>query len=109
MWTWVPYEEDANRGKDRPVLIIGRSGDGFHVAQLTSKDHDIDASQEARWGRYWFDIGTGEWDPKRRPSEVRLDRILWVPAQEIRRVGAVLPQSTFIAVIDAMRACPTNQ
>src|SRR6188474_2899857 len=24
VWTWVPYEEDHTRGKDRPVLIVGR-------------------------------------------------------------------------------------
>jgi len=25
VWGWVPYEEDFGRGKDRPVLIIGRT------------------------------------------------------------------------------------
>ena len=24
VWAWVPYEEDASQGKDRPVLLIGR-------------------------------------------------------------------------------------
>lgn len=26
VWTWVPFEEDHSRGKDRPVLLIGRDG-----------------------------------------------------------------------------------
>ena len=30
---------------------------------LTSKDHDRDAEDEARYGRYWMDVGTGDWDP----------------------------------------------
>ena len=25
VWAWVPYEEDPNRGKDRPVVVIGRA------------------------------------------------------------------------------------
>ena len=27
VWTWVPYEEDAAVGKDRPVVVIGRALD----------------------------------------------------------------------------------
>ncbi|MDO4258618.1 MAG: type II toxin-antitoxin system PemK/MazF family toxin [Actinomycetaceae bacterium] len=108
VWTWVPFEEDATQGKDRPVVVLGRSGKGVHVAQMTSKDHDRDAAQEARWGRYWLDIGTGDWDAQGRPSEVRLDRILWVPLSDIRREGGVVPQSTFNAIIEGIRSCPAD-
>lgn len=27
-WAWVPYEENHARGKDRPVLLIGRAEGG---------------------------------------------------------------------------------
>ena len=40
VWTWVPYEEDHSRGKDRPVLLVGRDGPWLLALQLTSKDHD---------------------------------------------------------------------
>lgn len=99
VWTWIPYEEDATRGKDRPVVVLGRSGADLYVAQMTSKDHDRDAAQEARWGRHWMDIGSGAWDPKGRPSEVRLDRVLLVRADAVRREGATLPRGTFDAVV----------
>ena len=34
VWAWVPYEEDASRGKDRPVLVIGtRVADGQLLAR----------------------------------------------------------------------------
>lgn len=103
VWTWVPYQEDATRGKDRPVLVLGRADGGLYVVQLTSKDHDRDAEQEARWGRYWFDIGSGPWDPRGRPSEARLDRALWVRDSEIRREGASVPRPTWDSLVEALR------
>ncbi len=76
VWGWVPYEDDPAQGKDRPVLLIGRSGEQWLGLMLTSKDHDRDAEDEARYGRHWMDVGTGGWDQEGRPSEVRLDRLL---------------------------------
>lgn len=95
VWTWVPYEEDHSQGKDRPALIIGRDGEWLLALQVTSQDHDLDAAQEARAGRYWEDIGTGAWDRKRRPSEVRVNRIIRVDPDDVRRVGATLNKQRF--------------
>lgn len=103
VWTWVPYEEDHSQGKDRPVLIIGRDADWFLGLQLTSKDHDQDAEQEARAGRYWHDIGTGEWDNQGRPSEVRVNRIIRVNPDAVRREGAILDRAIFDEVAAAVR------
>lgn len=99
VWTWVPYEDDSTQGKDRPVLVIGRDTSWLLVLMLTSKDHDLDAAQEARWGRYWQDIGTGPWDTRGRPSEVRLDRIIRIDPTSVRREGAIMPKQTFTAVV----------
>lgn len=98
VWTWVPFEEDHSRGKDRPVLLIGRDGRWLLGLQLTSKDHDLDAAHEAHRGPRWVDIGTGAWDARRRPSEVRLDRIVRVDPAAIRREGAVLDRRRFDTV-----------
>ncbi len=95
VWAWVPYEEDHTQGKDRPVLIVGRDGSWLLALMLTSKDHDRDEQQEARHGRYWADIGSGDWDAQRRPSEVRLDRVLRVDPATVRREGSVLERSRF--------------
>lgn len=103
VWTWVPYEEDFSQGKDRPVLLVGRDGKWLLGLMLTSKDHDRDAADEARWGRYWMDLGTGPWDKKRRPSEIRLDRVLRVNPDSVRREGAILDETRFDAVIRAVR------
>ncbi|WP_062201847.1 type II toxin-antitoxin system PemK/MazF family toxin [Demequina salsinemoris] len=98
VWTWVPFEEDHSQGKDRPVLLIGNDGPWLLGLQLTSKDHDLDAAKEARYGRYWMDIGTGAWDRQGRPSEVRLDRIVRVDPSAVRREGAALDRTRFSAV-----------
>jgi hypothetical protein len=102
-WAWVPYDDDPARGKDRPVLVLARDGDVLLCLQLTSKDHDRDAADEARYGRYWMDIGTGAWDRDRRPSEVRLDRVLTLRESEVRREGAALDRAMFEAVVAAAR------
>jgi hypothetical protein len=103
VWTWVPYEEDPRQGKDRPVLVLARTGASIVVARLTSKDHDRDAEQEARYGRHWMDIGSGDWDSRHRDSEVRLDRLLQVPMMDVRRTGGTLDRRRYDAVVDAVR------
>lgn len=99
VWAWVPFDDDPTRGKDRPVLLVGRDGEVLLGLQLTSRDHDLDAEDEARHGRYWMDVGAGDWDRERRPSEVRLDRVVRLEAGAVRREGAVLDRATFDAVI----------
>jgi hypothetical protein len=103
VWAWVAFEEDSSRGKDRPVLVVGRDGDALLALQLTSRDHDLDADDEARYGRYWMDIGSGGWDSERRPSEVRLDRLLRLARAGVRREGAALDRGVFDRVIEAAR------
>ena len=103
VWAWVAYEDDPARGKDRPVLLVGRDGAELLGLQLTSKDHDRDADDEARHGRCWMDVDAGDWDRERRESEVRLDRLLRLAASEVRREGAALDRVTFDAVVVAAR------
>lgn len=103
VWMWVPYEDDPTRGKDRPVLLIGREGDQLVGLMLTSKDHDRDLEQEAREGRFWFDLGPGPWDSKGRPSELRLNRFIPIDPATIRREGAVLDPDRFAAVAVAVK------
>ncbi|MGL4173680.1 MAG: type II toxin-antitoxin system PemK/MazF family toxin [Actinomycetota bacterium] len=98
VWTWVPYEEDHHQGKDRPVLIVGREGQWLLALMLTSRDHD-----ERSDNRHWIDIGSGPWDSRRRPSEVRLDRVLRVAPHSVRRAGMGLAQDRFDQVARCLR------
>lgn len=103
VWTWVPYEEDHSEGKDRPVLLIARDSNWLLGLQVTSQDHDRDRAQEARAGRYWVDIGAGEWDSQRRPSEARVNRIVRVDPGKVRRIGATLDEEIFRVVAREVR------
>lgn len=103
VWAWVPYEEDPQRGKDRPVLVVGRDGPALLALQLTSQDHDRDAAQEAAAGRFWVDIGAGGWDHRRRPSEARVNRLLRLDPTAVRRTGARLDRAVFERVVVEVR------
>ena len=103
VWAWVPYDEGDGRGKDRPVLVIGRRDTNLLGLLLTSQDHDRDAAEEARHGRVWTDIGSGAWDAQGRPSEVRLDRLLVLGPAAVRREGAALDRVRFDRVVAEAR------
>lgn len=103
VWAWVPFEDDPSQGKDRPVLVVARTEDRLVGLMLSSQDHDRDAADEARYGRYWMDVGSGAWDRQRRPSEVRLDRLLSLPHDGVRREGAALDPHTYAQVAAALR------
>ncbi len=105
VWGWVPYEEDHSQGKDRPALVVGRDGRWVLALMLTSRDHDADARPSGGGsGRGdWLDVGTGAWDTRGRPSEVRLDRVLRLDPDGIRREGARLERAVFDQVAAVLR------
>jgi hypothetical protein len=105
VWGWVPYEEDASQGKDRPVLVIARNGSAVLGLMLTSKDHARSSTAAGRRGPVWMDIGSGPWDAQRRPSEVRLDRVVQLHPTAFRREGAVMGRALFDQVVAALREC----
>lgn len=101
VWTWVPFEEDHRRGKDRPVLLVGHDGPWLLGLMLSSRDHDVRPGPP---DERWLDLGTGAWDARRRPSEVRLDRVIRIDPREVRREGAVLDRARFDAVVGSLGA-----
>jgi hypothetical protein len=91
VWTWVPYAENDGRGKDRPVLVIGRrDADTVYAVKLTSKAHD--------GRRDFLPIGSGPWDSQGRPSWVDLDQFYLVHNRGMRREAAALDLDRFTRV-----------
>ena len=109
-WAWVPYEEDASQGKSDRCSYRGprrrRRGGGDHVVarRMTRNDHDRDAAQEAAAGRHWMDVGAGDWDRERRPSEARLRPLLRLDVADVRREGAALDAGIYAEVLAARAA-----
>ncbi|MEU9028104.1 type II toxin-antitoxin system PemK/MazF family toxin [Streptomyces sp. NPDC048383] len=97
VWTWVPYEENDGRGKDRPVLVVAREAGGrtLLAVQLSSKRHDADGE--------WVPIGSGPWDSAGRESWVGLDRVLRVHESGMRREACALDRGRFELVVDRLR------
>jgi hypothetical protein len=97
VWTWVVYEDDPSRGKDRPVLVVGRDRSVLLGLMVSSQERHAAHPD-------WVGIGSGEWDYEGRPSWVRLDRVLDVPEEGIRREGAILARDIFDVVAARLRA-----
>ncbi|MET9960775.1 type II toxin-antitoxin system PemK/MazF family toxin [Streptomyces sp. NPDC006326] len=97
VWTWVPYEENDGRGKDRPVLVVAREPGGHTLlaVQLSSKRHDND--------REWVPIGTGPWDSAGRESWVDVDRVLRVHEAGMRREACALDRGRFQLVVKRLQ------
>jgi len=95
VWAWVPFEDDPAVGKDRPLLVVGRTGRFLLALMLSSKPHE---SQD------WLDLGAGAWDDDGRPSWLRLDRAYELRESDLRREGAVLASDRFGRVADALHA-----
>ncbi len=96
VWTWVVYEDDPTKGKDRPVLVVGRDRQTLLGLMVSSQPHHSNDLA-------WVGIGAGDWDYEGRPSYVRLDRVLEVPEESIRREGAILDRTTFEVVAVRLR------
>ncbi|MET0423228.1 MAG: type II toxin-antitoxin system PemK/MazF family toxin [Actinoplanes sp.] len=96
VWTWVPYEEDPSQGKDRPVLVVGRNARTVLGLMLSSQS-------ERDGQRNWLALGPGDWDRENRPSWIRLDRVIEVDHDGIRREGAVLDRKRFDRVAGTLR------
>ena len=90
VWTWVPYEDDPSQGKDRPVVIIGRTGHDLAGVPLTSRDHHRNDE---------IPVGTGAWDRSGRPSFAKVDQLLTIDPDAVRREGSILSRAHFDDVV----------
>jgi hypothetical protein len=97
VWTWVVHEDDPARGEDRPVLVVGRDRDVLLGLMVSGEERPSTDPG-------WVGIGACSWDYEGRKSWVRLDRVLDVPEEGIRREGAILEREIFDVVAARLRA-----
>jgi hypothetical protein len=97
VWTWVPYEEDPHQGKDRPLLVVARR-DGVLYGLMLSSNPKRAGDDD------WLELGAGAWDGEQRVSFVRLDRVLELAEDGIRREGATVRREQFDRIVRELRA-----
>ncbi|NLU67526.1 type II toxin-antitoxin system PemK/MazF family toxin [Streptomyces sp. HNM0574] len=96
VWTWVPYEEDDGRGKDRPVLVVAREAqETFLAVQLSSRDRDGEEG--------WLPLGSGPWDRSGRDSWAGTGRVLRVHPDGMRREACALDRARFNRVVHRLQ------
>ncbi|MGO3146967.1 MAG: type II toxin-antitoxin system PemK/MazF family toxin [Leucobacter sp.] len=94
VWTWVPYVENDGRGKDRPVLIIGRIDATTVVGcYLSTKQH-----------HGFVSIGSGAWDSQGRESYLSPERLLRITHDGMRREGVQIDKAGFSAAVSGVQA-----
>ena len=72
------------------MVSVGRSDGDLAAVPLTSKNK----------GRSdHVPVGTGAWDPKRRDSWAKVDRLITIDDGDVRREGAVLAKGRFDDVV----------
>lgn len=99
IWTWVPYVENDGRGKDRPVLIIGRLDLNTVVGcYLSTKQH-----------RGFISIGSGGWDSEGRESFLSPERLLQISHEGMRRESAQIDRQRFETTVAAVLAFHRQQ
>lgn len=95
VWTWVPYDENDGRGKDRPVLVIARhEGARVLAVRLTSRPRDGD--------RDYVAIGAGACDASGRESWVDIDGVYSVHPDGMRREASALDRARYADVARAL-------
>lgn len=93
VWTWVPYVENDGRGKDRPVLIIGRlDGQAWAGCYLSTKQH-----------HGFVAIGSGPWDSQGRESFLSPERVLRITETGMRRESTGIDRAAFERAVSAVR------
>lgn len=98
VWAEVAFEDQPGVVKDRPLLVVGRKDRRTVLCLQLSTQQKRDGQDG------WLPLGAGAWDRLSRPSFVRLDRVIELRADAIRRQGAVLDPARFTYVADALRA-----
>ena len=79
----APASTGASDGSDYP----GDYRDMINFEYSPSLGGDADPN--------YLDIGSGPWDPQGRASEVKLNRVIRVRPDSMRREGAIMPEDTF--------------
>ncbi|QCB28994.1 PemK-like protein [Corynebacterium endometrii] len=96
VWVWAPTDGPDSLPHERAVLVIARNRSNV-LGLLISPNP---THEEEDW---WLEIGSGEWDETGRQCWVRLDRVLEISEEDVRRRGILFPQRRFERIANRLR------
>lgn len=97
VWVWAPCNGTQAPPQERAVLVIGRTR--TTVLALLISPNPRHAHED-----HWLEIGSGEWDEQGRPCWIRMDRVLEIPEEQVRRQGTLFPARRFERIANRLRS-----
>ncbi|APT85230.1 type II toxin-antitoxin system PemK/MazF family toxin [Corynebacterium aquilae] len=95
VWVWVP-DETTGSAQERALVVVGRTRQ--HILGLLISPNSQHATEST-----WLDIGSGAWDTSGKNCWVRLDKVVRVAEDAIRRQGAIMPRRRFDRIAHRLR------
>lgn len=96
VWVWAPTDGANSLPHERAVLVVARNHTNI-VGLLISPNP---THEKEDW---WLEIGAGEWDETGRQCWIRLDRVLEISEEDVRRRGILFPQRRFDRIANRLR------
>lgn len=93
---WMNVPDATGTFQERAFVVVGRTKHDI-LALLISPN--AEHAQE----KTWLEIGAGAWEDSGRASWVRLDKIVSLPEDAIRRQGAVMPRQRYDRIAHRLR------
>ncbi|MDY3126576.1 MAG: type II toxin-antitoxin system PemK/MazF family toxin [Corynebacterium sp.] len=97
VWVWAPTDGTNAPPSERAILVVGRTR--TTVLGLLISPNPVHADEDT-----WLEIGSGEWDESGRQCWIRLDRVLEVSEEQVRRQGILFPPRRFERIANNLRS-----
>lgn len=97
VWIWTPTDGPQSPPTERALLVVGRTR--TTILGMIISPNPRHAQEDA-----WLEIGSGEWDASGRQCWIRLDRVLEVSEEQVRRQGILFPQRRFERIAHRLRS-----
>ncbi|MGP5496904.1 type II toxin-antitoxin system PemK/MazF family toxin [Corynebacterium flavescens] len=97
VWVWAPSDDKQSPPRERAILVIGRT-------RTTVLGLLISPNPEHAHENEWLEIGSGDWDESGRQCWIRLDRVLEISEEQVRRQGTLFPQRRFERITNRLRS-----
>lgn len=92
----VWFNPSTDPPQERSMLVVGRNRHDVLGLLISGEENHTDDDD-------WLTIGSGEWQTSGEPCWVRLDKVLSIPEEDVRRRGTLFPPRRFERIADTLR------